>query len=392
MSEVALASILNQTISFAIPLLLVALGAMYSERSGIINIAMDGIMIIGALCGCLVLRAMNTAGWGETVGKSQMGLFIAILVAGAAGILFSLLLAFAAINLKADQTIGGTALNIFAPAFCVVVAWAVQGQGLTGISIPKWTALNYKNFNIPGIQNFRDLGGYSSYPTQKKVHWGMLYRSAEIDKLKPCSRKELKNIGIRTIIDLRSSVEANRQSPLQQAFKVIHIPIPTGDMEYILKGVQEQKIKSDTVYRIVEQMNRELINNYTKEYRRIFDILLDKNNYPVVIHCSSGKGRTGIVSALVLASLGVDEDIIMEDYRLSNDYFNIPAASRYAYQLPARSQEAITTLFSAREDFLNAAIEEMERRYGDTDTYLQRGIGLTKEERKRLQDILLTDN
>ena len=100
MSEVALASILNQTISFAIPLLLVALGAMYSERSGIINIAMDGIMIIGALCGCLVLRAMNTAGWGETVGKSQMGLFIAILVAGAAGILFSLLLAFAAINLK----------------------------------------------------------------------------------------------------------------------------------------------------------------------------------------------------------------------------------------------------------------------------------------------------
>ena len=100
----------------------------------------------------------------------------------------------------------------------------------------------------------------------------------------------------------------------------------------------------------------------------------------------------GIVSALVLASLGVDEDIIMEDYRLSNDYFNIPAASRYAYQLPARSQEAITTLFSAREDFLNAAIEEMERRYGDTDTYLQRGIGLTKEERKRLQDILLTDN
>ena len=71
---------------------------------------------------------------------------------------------------------------------------------------------------------------------------------AEIDKLKPCSRKELKNIGIRTIIDLRSSVEANRQSPLQQAFKVIHIPIPTGDMEYILKGVQEQKIKSDICF------------------------------------------------------------------------------------------------------------------------------------------------
>ena len=77
------------------------------------------------------------------------------------------------------------------------------------------------------------------------------------------------------------------------------------------------------------------------------------SNYPVVIHCSSGKGRTGIASALILASLGVNSDIIMEDYRLSNDYFNIPSASRYAYNLPARSQEAITTVYSAREDFLN---------------------------------------
>lgn len=97
----------------------------------------------------------------------------------------------------------------------------------------------------------------------------------------------------------------------------------------------------------------------------------------------------GIASALILASLGVNSDIIMEDYRLSNDYFNIPSASRYAYNLPARSQEAITTIYSAREDFLNAAKEEIERRYGDVDTYLERGIGLKKEEIKKLQSILL---
>lgn len=150
MSAVSWASIINLTICFAVPLLLVALGGMFSERSGIINIALDGIMIIGALVSCLVLSAMDKAGWGETVGKSQLGVLLAALIAGVSGMIFSLLLAFAAINLKADQTIGGTALNIFAPAFCVVLAWAIQGQGHTDIQIPTWTRLTPEQLGIAG--------------------------------------------------------------------------------------------------------------------------------------------------------------------------------------------------------------------------------------------------
>ena len=147
------ASIINLTICFAIPLMLVALGGMYSERSGIINLALEGIMVMGALAACLVLRSMDMAGWGETVGKAQLGVLLAALVAGVTGMAFSLLLAFAAINLKADQTIGGTALNIFAPAFCIVVAWAIQGQGITDIAIPSWTRLAPDAMGIAGKVN-----------------------------------------------------------------------------------------------------------------------------------------------------------------------------------------------------------------------------------------------
>ena len=110
-----LGSIINLTICFAIPLMLVALGGMYSERSGVINLALEGIMIIGALASTLFLQALDAAGWGESVFTSQLGVVLAALIAGIAGLVFSLLLAFAAINLRADQTIGGTALNIFAP-------------------------------------------------------------------------------------------------------------------------------------------------------------------------------------------------------------------------------------------------------------------------------------
>ena len=230
-----------------------------------------------------------------------------------------------------------------------------------------------------------------SYPHHKFVRWGMLYRSGEINRLRKGSLKKLKNLGIRTIIDLRSPEEKMELSKsLEKNFSVVSIPIATGNMEQIINGVQDRSIRSDTVYRIVERMNRELITKYAAQYRKVFDLLLNEDNYPVVIHCSSGKGRTGIVSALILACLDVNEDKIMEDYRLSNDYFNIPRATRYAYNLPVRSQEAITTLFSAREDFLNAAKEEAERQYGDIKTYLREGIGLSKQEMKHLRNILLT--
>lgn len=113
--------IVQQTMYFAIPLLIVAIGAMYSERSGVINIALEGIMVMGAFAGVFFLNIFQDRMEGQIL------LLLAILVAGITGGLFSLLHAFASVNMKADQTISGTALNMFAPAFAIFIARLIQG-------------------------------------------------------------------------------------------------------------------------------------------------------------------------------------------------------------------------------------------------------------------------
>ncbi|HWP22104.1 MAG TPA: ABC transporter permease [Candidatus Cryosericum sp.] len=162
-----LSDILSATILFSIPLLLVALGGMFSERSGVINIALEGIMVIGALCACLTLRALDQS---TTIGTTapQLGVLIAILVAAATGALFSLLLAFASVSLKADQTIGGTALNMMAPAMAIAITWAIQGQGQTNIIIPTWARITQETLGVAAkdtfFQNFLFKSFYLTTP------------------------------------------------------------------------------------------------------------------------------------------------------------------------------------------------------------------------------------
>ncbi|HKK96201.1 MAG TPA: ABC transporter permease [Anaerovoracaceae bacterium] len=119
--------IVQQTMFFTIPLLIVALGGMFTERGGVTNIALDGTMIMGAFAGILFINQTQDA----MSGTSQ--LLIAMLVAIFTGIVFSLALAFSAINMKADQIIGATALNLFAPAFAIFAARTIQVNGVQQI-------------------------------------------------------------------------------------------------------------------------------------------------------------------------------------------------------------------------------------------------------------------
>ena len=113
--------VLQATMFFMIPLMIVALGGLFSEKSGIVNIALEGKMIMGAFTGILFITAFQERIPGQPV------LILGLLVAMAVGMLTSLFHAYAAINLKANQIISGIAINMFAPAFAVYVSRIITG-------------------------------------------------------------------------------------------------------------------------------------------------------------------------------------------------------------------------------------------------------------------------
>lgn len=107
--------IVQNMLPVAIPLLLVALGGMFSERSGVINIALEGIMLVGAFIGALLIRSLQTSGM-----NPQLLLLVAMIIAGLGGIIYSMLLSYAAVNMKANQTITGTSMNMLIPAIILL--------------------------------------------------------------------------------------------------------------------------------------------------------------------------------------------------------------------------------------------------------------------------------
>ncbi|MCQ2968746.1 MAG: ABC transporter permease [Clostridium sp.] len=117
-----LVKIFPYAIAYTIPMLITALGALYCERSGIVNIGLDGFMVVGSFAGALTISKLQAAGVGNA-------LWIGLLVAALVGALFSILHAFASINLNANQVISGTAINMVAGALTVFLARNITGSG-----------------------------------------------------------------------------------------------------------------------------------------------------------------------------------------------------------------------------------------------------------------------
>ena len=155
--------LIQNTLPVAIPLLLVALGGMFSERSGVVNIALEGIMLFGALFGCLFVYFVQ----GSSM-NAQIVLFLAMLVAAASGFVYSLLLSFAAVNMKADQTITGTALNMLVPAAMLLFAkMYFNSDGIT-------TDMDFYIKGVPGLKDVPLIGRLFFQNTYITVYIGII--------------------------------------------------------------------------------------------------------------------------------------------------------------------------------------------------------------------------
>ena len=156
--------LIQQTLLYAVPLMIVALAGVFAERSGIINLALEGIMIFGAFIGVLFVRSMQSFDVFTEAARSGdwltlQGLeILAMLVSTAMGAVFSLLLSFASINLKADQTVGGTALNMMAPALVLFLVRILANQNtlqMTTGDAASWFMIKKSTF---GIKKNVDIG------------------------------------------------------------------------------------------------------------------------------------------------------------------------------------------------------------------------------------------
>ena len=156
--------LIQQTLIYAIPLMIVALAGVFAERSGIINLALEGIMIFGAFIGVMFVRIMQACGGilaakaaGDWVTLQGLEL-LAMLAAGIMGAIFSLLLSFASINLRADQTIGGTALNMMAPALVLFLVRIIANQNTLQMATGDSASWFMIKKSTLGIDKNTDLG------------------------------------------------------------------------------------------------------------------------------------------------------------------------------------------------------------------------------------------
>jgi protein-tyrosine phosphatase len=234
-----------------------------------------------------------------------------------------------------------------------------------------------RHLNLEGASNFRDLGGY---PTAdgRMVRWRQIFRSNHLGHLTAADIEIVRSLGLRSAFDFRGRDERAAAVCGVEEITVHSLPIEPTVVAALRARLAAGTLSADAALEIMRESYRNYVRQNTHSFRALFAHLVD-DRAPLVIHCTAGKDRTGFACALVLHALGVADDVIAEDYLLTNRFYRRDPSS--GTDLPGDVRDAIGSVDAS---FLAAGLEAVSADYGDLENYFRNGLGLGDRERAAL--------
>ncbi|MDR0799201.1 MAG: tyrosine-protein phosphatase [Dysgonamonadaceae bacterium] len=238
------------------------------------------------------------------------------------------------------------------------------------------------------IFNFRDLGGYQNRHKQQ-VQWGKLYRSGSLAMANKHDITTLKQLGIKTVIDFRTEKDTHLHPSQFQAEQIFNLPLRGNNYNVFFDEILSGKMQRHDVIMYLQEVFYFLLENNSDYFTKMFDVLLNEQNYPVMMYCSLGQDRSAIAVALALAALDIDQETIINDYLLSNELINYHSLVDNADNFTPQVQETITALFRAHRETISYSFNQIEQEYGSMQNYLEKELQMTGKKREKLKELLL---
>jgi protein-tyrosine phosphatase len=247
--------------------------------------------------------------------------------------------------------------------------------------VPAWVLLD-------GACNVRDLGGY---PTSDggRVRRGLVYRADSVHRLSEEDVLTLEALGITTVIDLRRDDEVARlgRGPVAAwASVVFHVPLPEGP------AATEQRSSGPGGPADLEYLYQAYARHGARELALVLGVLAGPRSLPALVHCYAGKDRTGVVAALLLSLLGVEEDLVVADYAASSlvrDRFLTLVATDLERLAPAGpSLDPADPRLDANPQTMRSFLRWLTEHYGGAEGYAQ-WAGVDAEKIAALRDRLV---
>ena len=239
-----------------------------------------------------------------------------------------------------------------------------------------------------GAHNFRDFGGQRTRDG-RRVARGRLFRSDALWQLSDADLERFAALGIRTVCDFRADHERakwpNRLPPEATALRSLGLGFTPLGTQAAWDAVNRGELSAEGVRAYMCEHYRALAETHTEFYASMFRALLEPDAVPFLVHCASGKDRTGFAAAIILISLGVPRDAVLADYVISDRY------RRELWHLFHRQVDpgAYDAVGAAAPAYLEAAFAVIDERDGGEAGYLREVMGLSDADRARLATLLL---